>query len=479
MMRKCFLVLLLILSAIMIVSVSAFAVDEMTVETDLLKDMLANIAAKTSGIEENNTFAYGDCIYSIMDSRGSLHIIYMNTYDEKGCCKTRYGVIDADSEKVLIPFRYDRIEFTSSGNFLVRWGQRPPIPRACYSFSGYYSAVLNKNNEEIPLKALPENAFVRRLYDDGLAILYQLSEEGFAKWGIIDIEADKLLLPAIADMPDALYAEYFDLVDLAEIRTAVSRWSLTQYDPKDSYRYRPDDGKFGVVSRYGQIIIPPAYDQMRFINLHEQPLLEDCELEVQINSETKTICVKDFITPSPWAAAFTKDAASAGIVPANLMRNYTGPVTRMELADMTVNLIEAVSGKRIDDFIADKGVETPADPFARSTENILRCRALGIVIGAGGDSFEPSGFITRAEMAVVIDKIGDVLGVDKSFGGTEYTLPFDDLFTSSMSWCAEFIRWPARAGIIAGIGNRRFDPDSALTAEQAITLLFRTLQALN
>ena len=49
----------------------SFAVDEMAVETDLLKDMLANIAAKTSGIEENNTFVYGDCIYSITDSRGS------------------------------------------------------------------------------------------------------------------------------------------------------------------------------------------------------------------------------------------------------------------------------------------------------------------------------------------------------------------------------------------------------------------------
>ena len=57
------------------------------------------------------------------------------------------------------------------------------IPRACYSFSGY-SAVLNKNNVKY-LKALPENAFVRRLYDDGLAIFYQLSEEGFAKWGIM------------------------------------------------------------------------------------------------------------------------------------------------------------------------------------------------------------------------------------------------------------------------------------------------------
>lgn len=85
-------------------------------------------------------------------------------------------------------------------------------------------------------------------------------------------------------------------------------------------------------------------------------------------------------------------------------------------------------------------------------------------------------------MAVVIDKIGDVMGIDKSYGGTTYALPFVDIYDRTepllLSCSARFIEWPSRAGIIGGVGNNKFNPNAILSAEQAIIMCIKTLKVL-
>lgn len=485
-MRRIFLISAIAIFTILSFSTFAFADDEVSIGTGLLEDMLATVSTQDSdfygpdGYSDTYVYdnGYKNYRYVATGSRGSVHIIHLGEYGESGHIKTKYGVIDADSEKVIIPFKYDRIKFTPGGNFLVSWGQKPAVLRVYHPMGGWYSAVLNKSNEEIPLSSLPENAVILDLYEDGVAIFRQPNEEGFWKWGIIDIDADKVLFPATSYFSELYYWSFFDYADFTDIRTGVTHWSFDTFHPRDGYEYVPEDGKLGIIDRYGQIIIPPAYDALQHpFYGEERPPFEYYEFEAKTGSETKTIYVKDFITPSAWAVPLIKEAEAEGIVPVTRMRNYTGPVTRMELADMVVNIIEIASGMDINEFIESKGAEVPSDPFGRSSENILRCRALGIVIGARGESFEPTGFVTRAEMGVAIDKLGDVMGVDKARNLSE--LPhFDDIYKLSAAWSVDFLRWPMRAGIIAGVGKNKFAPDAELSTEQAIAMCLKTLKVL-
>lgn len=484
-MRKNFAALVLALIVFLSASVFAFAadeIDEISVDVALLEDMLTTISTNTSDLIFSNK--YNDYGYDVCGSKDSCYIIRLIENLSDPNYKSKYGVIDAESKKVLLAFKYDNIEITPTGNFLAtQWRKGPVISNGYNSFAGHRTILFNTDGDEIPLKALPENAFISGVYEDGIASIYKISEEGFVKWGIIDTVSDSLLLEPIGDIAAPEEAYFANLPDLIAIRTDVRHWNLAVHYMERGYTHVPADGKMGAVSRYGQIIIPPQYDELRIPYFgEEKPSLEEYEIEVRINSEKKTIRVKDFITPSAWAVPFIEEAESAGIVPANRIRNYTGPVTRMEIADMVVNIIEAAGGMQIDEFIASNGAELPTDPYGRSTENILRCRALGIVIGVGGDSFNPSGFITRAEMAAVIDKIGDLMGVDKSYGGTTYALPFVDIYDKTepllLSWSAQFIEWPSRAGIIGGVGNNKFNPNAILSAEQAIIMCIKTLNVL-
>ena len=178
-------------------------------------------------------------------------------------------------------------------------------------------------------------------------------------------------------------------------------------------------------------------------------------------------------TPSSWAQDVVSAAIAAGIVPENLQQNYTEAVSRGEVAEMFIRLLEKSSGKDINAILAEKGVQINPTAFTDTTDkNVLAANALGIINGVGNNRFDPNGTFTRAQIAAILNRTAEVLGVETD----GYTHTFPDV---SGHWVSDSLGWPVHAGIINGVGDNRFDPDGVLTTEQSIVMAQRALEALS
>jgi len=120
----------------------------------------------------------------------------------------------------------------------------------------------------------------------------------------------------------------------------------------------------------------------------------------------------------------------------------------------------------------EKGVQPNVGAFTDTNDKaVLEANALGIINGVGNNKYDPDGTFTRAQIAAIINRIARVLGVE-----TEgYSHSFTDV---AGHWVYSELGWPSSVGIINGVGNNKFDPDSELTTEQAIAITYRALQVL-
>ncbi len=177
-------------------------------------------------------------------------------------------------------------------------------------------------------------------------------------------------------------------------------------------------------------------------------------------------------TPSAWAKTEVNAAINAGLVPTNLQQDYQTSVSRGEVATMFVNLLEQSSGKDIAIIMAEKNVTPKAWAFTDTSDNaVLAANALGIINGTGNGKFSPDGTLTRAQIAAIINRVANVMGVDTD----GYKHSFTDV---AGHWVSAELGWPFATGIINGVGNNKFDPDAELTAEQAIAITYRALNVL-
>ena len=191
---------------------------------------------------------------------------------------------------------------------------------------------------------------------------------------------------------------------------------------------------------------------------------------VALPSGTNPVVIPDI--PSSWAKGEVDAAISANLVPDNLQKNYRKPVSRGDVAQMFINLIEQSSGKSVDEILSEKGVELNKSAFTDTADKaVLAANALGIIYGTGNNKFSPEGTLTRAQIAAIMNRTARVLGVD-----TEgYSHSFTDI---SGHWANSELGWPSSVGIINGVGNNKFSPDTQLTTEQAIAITYRALQIL-
>ena len=221
--------------------------------------------------------------------------------------------------------------------------------------------------------------------------------------------------------------------------------------------------RYGIVDGEGRVVVPLEYDDMS--NLDEG-------VAYGIRDGVVYVIRAVYDEPSPWAEEEVRAAIDAGLVPEDLQDNYVGEVSRGEVAEMFIRLIEKSAGKDIDAVMAEKGVEIDPDAFKDTTdENVLAANALGIINGVGDDLFDPAGTLTRAQIAAILNRVAVVMGVDTA----GYTHSFTDV---SGHWVDSELGWPVHAGIILGIGDDLFDPEGLLTTEQAIVITHRALEAL-
>ena len=227
------------------------------------------------------------------------------------------------------------------------------------------------------------------------------------------------------------------------------------------------DGKCGLVDYNNNVVVPLEYDDISSYTDGAAYAVKDGCIYIITGYDSSAADV-----PSAWAAEEVSAAIEAGLVPEALRQNYTKAISRGDVAQMFINLLEAASGKTIDEIMADKGVSINSGAFTDTADKaVLAANALGIIQGVGHNKFDPDGTLTRAQIAAIINRAARVMGVE-----TEgYTHSFTDV---AGHWVSDELGWPVHAKIIEGVGNNRFDPDGKLTTEQAIAITYRALQAL-
>ncbi len=178
--------------------------------------------------------------------------------------------------------------------------------------------------------------------------------------------------------------------------------------------------------------------------------------------------------PSSWAKDEVEAAIAEDLVPESLQKDYTSPITRGEVAEMFISLLEKASGKTVEEIMAEKGVTVNENAFSDTDDRAVLCaNALGIINGMGDGRFAPDSTLKRAQIAAIINRVARVMGVETS----GYTHDFTDII-GNYSWADSELGWPVHAGIINGVGQGRFSPGGDLTTEQAILITYRALNAL-
>jgi hypothetical protein len=96
-------------------------------------------------------------------------------------------------------------------------------------------------------------------------------------------------------------------------------------------------------------------------------------------------------------------------------------------------------------------------------EPVLSIYRQGVMLGVGGTSFGPGASMTRAMAVTTLYRLEGHEG--------HHDNPFADV--SRGAWYEDAVSWAVAEGITQGVGEDRFAPDSPVTREQFVALLYR------
>ncbi len=167
--------------------------------------------------------------------------------------------------------------------------------------------------------------------------------------------------------------------------------------------------------------------------------------------------------PSDWAKDEVNAAIAAGIVPVELQKNYSSPISREDFCRLTFEMLKK---KGINLEAPDS--ETP-NPFTDTNSNyVYTLNKLGIIDGKGNGIFAPNASITRQEAAKILVNTANILGIERIQMYTEFADK-----NEAGSWALTFISDAYNIGVMQGVGNGNFSPLGNYTAEQSIITLLR------
>ena len=133
----------------------------------------------------------------------------------------------------------------------------------------------------------------------------------------------------------------------------------------------------------------------------------------------------------------------------------------------TIRLLFLLSVLCVETLHAQTFTDVPSDYWARPFIETLA--ANGITAGCGGGGYCPEDLITRAQMAVFLER---------GMNGSDFNPPpatgnvFLDV--GAGDFAAAFIEQLYADGITSGCGNSKFCPNSMVTRDQMAVFLVRT-----
>lgn len=119
--------------------------------------------------------------------------------------------------------------------------------------------------------------------------------------------------------------------------------------------------------------------------------------------------------------------------------------------------------------VGAKGIDFKDGSDVQNKEAVAIVSSLGLLKGYTDGTFGPDRTLTRAEMAVIISKIlyGDSFNVD-SFKGA-------NIFSDVPEWAQGYVNFAQQIGVVAGVGDGKFNPNGQLKVEQAALMLEKAL----
>ena len=104
------------------------------------------------------------------------------------------------------------------------------------------------------------------------------------------------------------------------------------------------------------------------------------------------------------------------------------------------------------------------------TDAVNWAAANNIVNGVEGNNFDPTGSLTREQMATVLYRYAQYKGADVSASGD--ISGFADSANVS-SWAADAVKWAVGSGLVNGVEGNALAPQGTSTRAQAATVLMR------
>ena len=172
-----------------------------------------------------------------------------------------------------------------------------------------------------------------------------------------------------------------------------------------------------------------------------------------------------------WAVDELKKAEKKGLIPEILKnKDFTKPITRKEFAAVAVKLYEAIT--------KTKATPVQDNPFTDTNdEEVLKAYALGITIGTSDTTFTPNVEITREQMATMLtralNKVGIIVSVD-----LDKVVRFDDDNLLG-DWGRPSVYFMAGKEIIKGVGDNKFDGLGNAKIEESLAITLRSVEVFD
>lgn len=181
-----------------------------------------------------------------------------------------------------------------------------------------------------------------------------------------------------------------------------------------------------------------------------------------------------FVNPSDWAKGELAAAEKAELVPELDGDPFmTESATRLQFAQLAVNLAEKVTGKKLD--------AAPAATFSDCSDvSVLKAYKAGIINGTSATEFSPYARLTREQLATMIWRtvkyIQDETGKEKLTDGGEISGYTDASDVSD--YALEAVSALAKNDIMKGTSETELSPKGNCSVEQSIILIYRTYQKI-
>ena len=146
-----------------------------------------------------------------------------------------------------------------------------------------------------------------------------------------------------------------------------------------------------------------------------------------------------------------------------VQRAQSGQAELYDLTDVTLTAQpELASGVKAAQLQKNGAVFSDTEAH-ENRDAISILGSFGIISGVGGGRFSPDSTMTRAQFAKIVVC---ALGLEAQYRGT-----FADVAESA--WYAPYVDTAAAYGIVRGVGDGNFNPDSSITRQESAVMLAR------